>query len=100
MTEGVRGGGDSDEKWAGSDGQGLGPQGLRFRLAEGSGQMGRVGSQVRWGLGGQEGKIWDGLGPGDRRIFDPILFIITVPQTPSFLSFSTLLSATNLHRFK
>ena len=41
MTEGARGGGDSDEKWAGWDGQGLGPQGLRFRLAGGSGQMGR-----------------------------------------------------------
>ena len=95
--------GDSDEKWAGSDGQGLGPQGLRFRWgrgfrsdgqgvqvrwAGGSGQFGRVGSQVRWGgeeVGkGKSSQVGGGGGgggvPGVRRYLTPSYFSSLSPK--------------------
>ena len=80
---GVWVGGDSDEKWAGSDGQGLGlqgwgsdGQGVQVRWARGSGQMGRGFRSVRQGRDGLGGWV-----PGVGRYLTP-LFFITVPQTP------------------
>ena len=69
MTEGVWGGGGQwwkmgGVRWAGSGATGCEVQisrGVQVRWAGGSGQLGRVGSQVMWGLGGQEGNTWDWL---------------------------------------